>query len=111
MAQLDAPYGQNIARTLITKHALQIIYAPREQQDACSDMLDYTTVKKENVSRKRETSRRESEERRTPMLPREPKATGQHTEVFLYEGIAHPVKCDKIHYYEEVPIPTQSISG
>lgn len=98
MAQLDAPYGQDIARTLITKHALQIIYAPREQQDAYSDMLGYTTVKKENVSRKRETSRSESEERRAPILPQEPKAMGQHTEVFLYEGIA-------------VPIPTLSISG
>jgi type IV secretion system protein VirD4 len=121
MAQLDATYGKEVARTLITNHALQIIYAPREQQDAndYSDMLGYTTVKKENVSRGRETSRSESEERRALMLPQELKAMGPDTEVFLYEGIPHPVKCGKIRYYqdsyftqrlkEKVPIPVLSI--
>src|SRR5206468_2978537 len=34
MAQLDATYGKDISRTIITNHALQIIFAPREQQDA-----------------------------------------------------------------------------
>ena len=29
------------------------------------------------------------------------KAMGNDTEVFLYEGIAHPVKCDKIRYYKD----------
>ena len=32
MAQLDATYGKETARTLITNHALQIVYAPREQR-------------------------------------------------------------------------------
>src|SRR5690606_3192189 len=31
MAQLDAVYGKELSRTIITNHALQIIYAPREQ--------------------------------------------------------------------------------
>lgn len=121
MAQLDATYGKDVARTLITNHALQIIYAPREQQDAndYSEMLGYTTVRKQNVTRGRETSRSESEERRALMLPQELKAMGPDTEVFLYEGLAHPVKCDKIRYYEDkyftqrlkdkVAIPTLSI--
>jgi len=121
MAQLDATYGKEVARTLITNHALQIIYAPREQQDAndYSDMLGYTTVRKQNVTRGRETSRSESEERRALMLPQELKAMGPDTEVFLYEGIPHPVKCDKIRYYqdsyftrrlkEKVPISVLSI--
>ncbi len=26
---------------------------------------------------------------------------GADKEVILYEGIAHPVKCDKIRYYED----------
>jgi len=79
MAQLDATYGKEVARTLITNHALQIIYAPREQQDAndYSDMLGYTTVRKQNVTRGRETSRSESEERRALMLPQELKAMGR----------------------------------
>ena len=121
MAQLDATYGKDVARTLITNHALQIIFAPREQQDAndYSDMLGYTTVRKENVTRGKETSRSESEERRALMLPQELKAMGADTEVFLCEGIAHPVKCDKIRYYEDpyftrrlkdkVAVPTLSI--
>lgn len=121
MAQLDATYGKEVARTLITNHALQILYAPREQQDAndYSEMLGYTTVRKENLTRGREISRSESEERRALMLPQELKAMGQDTEIFLYEGIPHPVKCDKIRYYQDkyftkrlkdkVPIPMLSI--
>lgn len=121
MAQLDATYGKEVARTLMTNHALQVIYAPREQQDAndYSDMLGYTTVRKQNVTRGRDTSRSESEERRALMLPQELKAMGPDTEVFLYEGLPHPVKCDKIRYYqdrhftqrllEKVAIPTLSI--
>ena len=103
MSQLDATYGKDISRTIITNHALQIIYAPREQQDAndYSDMLGYTTVRKQNVTRGREFSRSESEERRALMLPQELKAMGFDTEVFLYEGIPHPVKCDKIKYYQD----------
>ena len=105
VAQLDATYGKEVARTLITNHALQIVYAPREQQDAndYSEMLGYTTVRKENVTRSRtgDRSRSESEERRALMLPQELKAMGNDTEVFLYEGIPHPVKCDKIRYYKD----------
>ncbi len=35
------------------------------------------------------------------MLPQELKAMGPDMEVFLYEGIPHPVKCDKIRYYKD----------
>jgi type IV secretion system protein VirD4 len=103
MAQLDATYGKEVSRTIITNHALQIIYAPREQQDAndYSEMLGYTTVRKQNITRGREVSRSESEERRALMLPQELKAMGPDKEVFLYEGIPHPVKCDKIKYYKD----------
>ena len=103
MAQLDATYGKDVSRTIITNHALQIIYAPREQQDAndYSEMLGYTTFRKRNVTRGRDTTRSISEERRALMLPQELKAMGFDQEVFLYEGIAHPVKCEKIKYYKE----------
>ncbi|TCV97213.1 type IV secretion system protein VirD4 [Luteibacter rhizovicinus] len=106
MAQLDATYGKDVSRTVITNHALQIVFAPREQQDAndYSDMLGYTTVRKENVTRGRnrgDVSRSESEEKRALMLPQELKAMGTDKEVFLYEGIPHPVKCDKIRYYQD----------
>jgi type IV secretion system protein VirD4 len=106
MAQLDATYGKDISRTLITNHALQIVYAPREQQDAndYSDMLGYTTVRKENITKGKgrdSVSRSHSEERRALMLPQELKAMGPDKEVFLYEGIPHPVLCDKIRYYKD----------
>jgi type IV secretion system protein VirD4 len=103
MAQLDATYGKAVARTIITNHALQIIYAPREQQDAndYSEMLGYTTVRKNNVTRGREVSRSESEERRALMLPQELKAMGSDREVFLCEGLPHPVLCEKIRYYQD----------
>jgi type IV secretion system protein VirD4 len=103
MAQLDATYGKDISRTLITNHALQIMYAPREQQDAndYSEMLGYTTVRKENITRGREFSRSQSDERRALMLPQELKAMGFDREVFMYEGIPFPVLCDKIKYYED----------
>ena len=103
MSQLDATYGKDVSRTLITNHALQIVFAPREQQDAndYSDMLGYTTVRKENITRGRETSRSHSEERRALMLHQELKAMGGEKEVFLYEGIPHPVMCHKIRYYQD----------
>ncbi|UAY73685.1 type IV secretory system conjugative DNA transfer family protein [Pseudoxanthomonas sp. X-1] len=103
MAQLDATYGKDVSRTIITNHALQIIYAPREQQDAndYSEMLGYTTFKRRNITRGREVTRSISEERRALMLPQELKAMGFDQEVFLYEGIAHPVKCEKIKYYKD----------
>jgi type IV secretion system protein VirD4 len=103
MAQLDAVYGKEVSRTIITNHALQIVYAPREQRDAndYSEMLGYTTVRRQSTNRGREVSRSESEERRALILPQELKAMGFDKEVFLYEGLPHPVICEKIKYFKE----------
>jgi type IV secretion system protein VirD4 len=103
MSQLDAAYGKDLSRTMITNHALQIVYAPREQQDAndYSEMLGYTTVRKDSFTRGREFSRSESEERRALLLPQELKAIGFDKEIFFYEGIPHPVMCDKIKYFQD----------
>ena len=103
MSQLDATYGKDLSRTMITNHAMQIVYAPREQQDAndYSEMLGYTTVRKDSFTRGREFSRSESEERRALMLPQELKAIGFDKEIFFYEGIPHPVLCDKIKYFQD----------
>lgn len=103
LAQLDSTYGKEASRTLVTNHALQILYTPREQQDAVdySEMLGYTSVKKDSVSRGRDVSRTENEERRALMLPQELKAMSGDKEIFLYEGISQPVMCDKIRYYLE----------
>jgi type IV secretion system protein VirD4 len=103
MAQLDATYGKETARTIVTNHALQIVFAPREQRDAndYSEMLGYTTLRRQNVTRGRDFTKSESEERRALMLPQELKALGERKEVILYEGLPHPVLCDKVRYYEE----------
>lgn len=107
MAQLDATYGKDVSRTLITNHAMQIIYAPREQQDAndYSEMLGYTTLRKRNRSRSRgaqgNVTFSEVEERRALMLPQELKAMGREKEVILCEGIPNPIMAQKIRYYDD----------
>lgn len=77
---------------MITNHALQIIYTPREQQDAnkYSEMLGYTTVKRKNVPHGREHSVSESEECRVLMLPQNLKGMSQDNGIIIYEGMAHP---------------------
>lgn len=107
MAQLESTYGKENARTIMTNHALRIIFAPREQQDAneYSEMLGYTSMRKDSVSRSRSRessyTRSESEERRALMLPQELKAMGDEKQILLVEGLAHPVMSDKIRYYQE----------
>ena len=107
MAQLDAVYGKELSRTIITNHALQIIYAPREQQDAndYSEMLGYTTIRKRNRStshgQQGSVSYSEVEEKRALMLPQELKAMGDRKEIVFYEGLPNPVMAEKIRYYED----------
>lgn len=106
MAQLDAVYGKDVARAIVTNHALQVVFAPREQQDAndYSEMLGYTTLRRRNLTRgrrRRDLSRSESEERRALMLPQELKAMGPKREILFCEGLAHPVRASKIRYYAE----------
>lgn len=107
MSQLDATYGQEEARTLVTNCALQVVYAPREQRDAndYSEMLGYTTVRRKNRSRSYgqhgNFTLSDVEERRALMLPQELKAMGNDTEIAFYEGIGRPVKCSKISYFKD----------
>ncbi len=107
MAQLDAVYGKELSRTIITNHALQIIYAPREQQDAndYSEMLGYRTIKRRARTRSHggmsSVSDNEVLEKRALMLPQELKAMGPDRQIILYEGLAHPVLCRKIRYYKD----------
>lgn len=106
MAQLDAVYGKDVARALATNHAMQVVFAPREQQDAndYSEMLGYTSLRRRNLTRgrtRRELSRSESEERRALMLPQELKAMDPRHEIVFCEGLAHPARCRKIRYFAE----------
>lgn len=107
LSQLEATYGKEHARTIMTNHALRVIFAPREQQDAneYSEMLGFTGVRKDSVSRSRSRessyTRNETEERRALMLPQELKAMGDERQILIVEGMAHPVMSDKIRYYKD----------
>ncbi|THD40452.1 MAG: hypothetical protein DI608_03085, partial [Rothia mucilaginosa] len=95
LSQLDATYGVDVARTMVTNMACQVVYTPREQRDAneYSEMLGYTTLRR----RTRTTSHGQSgsvsyaevEERRALMLPQELKALSLEEEIIFVEGIAH----------------------
>ena len=103
LAQLDAVYGKELSRTLITNHALQIVFTPREQQDAqdYSEMLGTTTDKRKTVTRSSTNTVGEAIERRALLLPQELKAMPNDREIVFYEGIPNPVMAEKIRYYED----------
>jgi type IV secretion system protein VirD4 len=101
LAQLDSVYGKDDSRTLVTNHALQIIYTPRIQSDAndYSEMLGYVSSDKENKTIAKQGSRSVSKEKRALMLPQELKAMSTNKEILIYEGIPNPIMCSKIKYY------------
>lgn len=103
IAQLDATYGKDDSRTMLTNHALQILYTPRAQSDAndYSEMLGYESVKKTSRSYAKEKSRSVNEEKRALMLPQELKAMSNNSEIIVFEGIRNPIMCSKIKYYED----------
>ncbi|SEI83338.1 type IV secretory system conjugative DNA transfer family protein [Frateuria terrea] len=110
LSQLDAVYGAEKARSMITNLACQIIYTPREQRDAneYSDMLGYTTERKRQRTRSKgrfgqgsSVSYAEMEEKRALMLPQELKALDPKKEIVFIEGTPHPIRCNKIRYYED----------
>lgn len=110
-SQLESPrtgYGREDARNFLTNHALQIIYTPRQQEDAneYSEMLGYFSEKAKNTSRsgmlfqKDGRTVSESEQKRALMLPQELKELPQDEEIVLLEN-TKPIHCDKIKYYED----------
>jgi type IV secretion system protein VirD4 len=110
LSQLDAVYGPEKARSMITNLACQMVYTPREQRDAneYSEMLGYTTHRRRQRTRSRggfgqggSVSFAEVEEKRALMLPQELKALDPKKEIVFIEGTPHPIRCNKIRYYED----------
>ncbi len=110
MSQLDSTYGKDDARTFATNHALQIMYAPREQRDAneYSEALGTFTQKEESRGRSvnhgakggASTSRNESSQRRALLLPQEFKELGTDRQVVMLEN-CKPILAEKIRYYDD----------
>lgn len=105
-AQLRSTYGPDKARNYSTNHAAQIVFTPREQEDAnsYSEMLGYRTVRKKNRSVSRghggsNVSFNVTEERRALMLPQEIKELPMDEELLLVEG-CKPIRCRKNWYFK-----------
>jgi len=110
ISQLNEIYGTNGARAFATNHALQIVFAPREQHDAneYSEMLGYLTAVSVSKSRggRGGSSTNRSEHRRALMLPQELKELGPDREIILYEN-AKPILAEKIFYYRDPAFATR----
>ena len=106
ISQLETTYGKGDAKNFVINHAMQIVYAPRDQDDAnkVSEALGYFTLK--NDSRSHSTGGRgsssisTSDQRRALMMPQEVKRMGQWKEIIFLEN-TEPIFCDKIKYYED----------
>lgn len=105
--QDDALYGKTGAKTMLTNMALQVMYAPRDDDDAkdYSEMLGYMTEKGKSRSRqlglgKSGLSESTSDQRRAVLLPQEVKAIGIDKEIVSMENML-PALVDKIRYYQE----------
>ena len=104
-SQLEDVYGKAGALTLLSNHALMILYAPSPtmQSDAqeYSEMLGYETVKsRSRTSSMQSSSTSTSDQRRALMLPQEIRELGQTREIVSLEN-CKPILCDKIRYYED----------
>lgn len=108
-SQLEAPqpngYGREGAKTLLTNHACQIYYTPREQEDAekISKMLGNTTVK--NRSRNIGVGLKggggsESDTVRALMLPQELREMSFSDELITIDN-GKPILCQKAFYYND----------
>ncbi len=102
-------YGKEGAKTLLTNHACQIFYTPREQEDAekISKILGTTTVK--NVSRSYNhgkgfeigsSSRNVSEAQRALMMPQELREMAFDEELITIDN-GKPILCNKAFYYND----------
>ncbi|MDQ2733580.1 MAG: type IV secretory system conjugative DNA transfer family protein [Pseudomonadota bacterium] len=109
-SQLDSAYGDKDSRSMVTNHAVQLLFAPREQRDAneYSEMLGTFTEKSDSKGKSRNFGARggsshstnTSDQRRALLMPQEFKELGTEKEVILVENVK-PILADKIRYYSD----------
>jgi type IV secretion system protein VirD4 len=99
-------YDETGAQTMLTNMALQVVFAPRDDDDAkdYSEMIGYMTEKGRSTSRqlagKSGLSESISDQRRAVMLPQEIKAIGVNKEIVSMENML-PALVDKIFWFKE----------
>ncbi|MDF3080692.1 type IV secretory system conjugative DNA transfer family protein [Burkholderia sola] len=108
-SQLESVYGRADARTIVTNHAMQILFAPREQKDAnaYSEMLGTRTERSRTTSRSNGmfgarggATESFSDQRRALMLPQEIKELARDKEIILLEN-TKPILADRICYWRD----------
>ncbi len=106
-AQLRAIYGLDLAKTIMTNHAIEVVFAPKEQDVAneLSERIGYDTVQAKSRSRpwglsSGKRSESVSDQRRALMLPQELKLIPS-SKAFILAASVPPIICDKIIYYED----------
>jgi len=110
LSQLASIYGEKDARTFVTNHACQVLFAPREQQDAneYSQMLGTYTAKALSTgmsqprgwghARQASTSSNMSDHARPLLLPQELKELGPTRQIISLSN-TKPILCDKAFFY------------
>lgn len=108
--QLVEVYGEDVAQTFTTNHALNIIYPPKasETQTAkdISEWLGNQTVKSVSKSRSTNVFKSEgntnstSEQSRALMLPQEITSLGEGKELVIAENI-RPILAEKVVYFKD----------
>ncbi len=112
LSQLESVYGEKDARTFVTNHACQVLFAPREQRDAQAYSQMLGTYTEEAVSTgasqprswsqgsHASTSSTRSEQARPVLLPQEVKELGESKAII---NLMHtkPILCDKARFYDD----------
>ena len=110
LSQLASIYGEKDARTFVTNHACQVMFAPREQQDAqeYAQMLGTYTAKALSTgmsqprgwgqARQASTSSNLSDHARPLLLPQELKELGPTRQIVSLTN-TKPILCDKAFFY------------
>lgn len=109
-SQLRAIYGPDIARNIMTNHAVEVVFTPKDQDVAkdLSDRFGYDTIEGRSRTRPRgllgsggrgdtETI---SQQRRALLLPQELTLVS-HDKCFILKAGLRPILADKIRYFTD----------
>lgn len=105
-SQLETPapdgYGKDGARTLLTNHACQIFYTPRDEQDAekLSKILGNKTIKNRSRNLGKGGGGSESDTQRPLMLPQELLTLKADKEILKIDN-NKPIMANKAYYYND----------